>query len=179
MLAKILSALAVLVVGFLLFVASRADTFRVERSLTIAAPPAEIFPHINDLKKARVWSPWMKLDPAAKVAFEGPSAGVGAASTWSGNNQVGEGRQSITESRPGEFVQLKLEFKRPFASTCTAEFTLKPDGTRTVATWAMFGENNFLSKAACIFMNQDKMIGDPFEEGLAKLKALAEAPKPL
>jgi hypothetical protein len=39
----------------------------------------------------------------------------------------------------------------------------------------MFGQNNFLSRAICLFMNQDKMIGDHFEKGLENLKALTEA----
>lgn len=177
MLIKLLLALGVLIFAFVLFVASRPATFHIERSLAISASPAALFPHLNDLKKAQVWSPWMKLDPAATVTFEGPSAGVGAASTWAGNNEIGEGRQTIVASRPGESVQLRLDFKKPFESSCTAEFTLKPDGARTVVTWSMSGENNFLSKAVCLFLDQDKMIGGPFEEGLANLRKLVEAPK--
>lgn len=176
MLIKILLVLGVLIGAFSLFVASRPATFRIERSLAIGASPATLFPHLNDLKKAQVWSPWMNLDPAAKITFEGPPTGVGAASTWAGNNAIGEGRQTIVASRPDESVQLRLDFKKPFASTCTAEFTLKPDGGRTVVTWSMSGENNFFVKAVCLFLNQDKMIGGPFEEGLGNLRRLAESP---
>jgi len=39
----------------------------------------------------------------------------------------------------------------------------------------MFGHNNFVSRAICLFMNQDKMLGGYFEKGLANLKAVAEA----
>lgn len=176
MLKKILGALALLILGFAIVVAFKSPHFRIERSITINAPAAAIFPQVNDLKKAQVWSPWMKLDPSAKVGFEGAAAGVGAISTWSGNNNIGEGRQTIITSRPSELVQTKLEFIRPFESACTAEFILKPDGGRTVVTWAMFGENNFFSRAICVFMDQDKMVGGPFEEGLAMLKSLVEAP---
>jgi hypothetical protein len=38
----------------------------------------------------------------------------------------------------------------------------------------MEGKNNFISKAAGVFMNMDQMIGKDFEKGLAKLKAIAE-----
>jgi hypothetical protein len=61
------------------------------------------------------------------------------------------------------------------AGTSTAEFTFKPEGDRTAVTWAMFGQNNFLTRAICFFMNQDKMVGGYFEKGLDKLKALTEA----
>ena len=38
----------------------------------------------------------------------------------------------------------------------------------------MTGENNFMSKAFCLFMSMDKMVGGDFEKGLAQLKATAE-----
>ncbi len=46
------------------------------------------------------WSPWAKMDPAMKQAYEGPSAGAGAIYTWAGDREVGEGRMTITESTP-------------------------------------------------------------------------------
>lgn len=174
MLAKILIGLAIVLGLFLAFVATRPSTFRVERSLAITAPAAEIFPQINNLKNTQAWNPWLKLDPAAKVTYEGPAAGVGAMLSWAGNNQVGEGKQTITESRANELVRSRLDFIKPFAGTSTAEFTLKPQGNQTVVTWALFGENNFISKIFCVFMNQDKMIGEPFNQGLASLKGIVE-----
>jgi hypothetical protein len=39
----------------------------------------------------------------------------------------------------------------------------------------MTGNNNFIAKAFCLFMNMDKMIGGQFENGLADLKSVAEA----
>jgi hypothetical protein len=174
MLKKALLSLVVLLGVFLLYVALQPSTFRVERSIAVAAPAPQIFPHVNNLKNTQAWNPWLKLDPAAKVAYAGPAAGVGASSTWAGDRNVGEGRQTITESRANELVRSRLDFIKPFAGTSTAEFTLKPQGGQTVVTWALFGENNFFSRIFCVFMNQDKMIGEPFERGLASLKAIVE-----
>lgn len=176
MIKKILIGLAVIIAGFLVVVAFQPDTFRVERAATIAAAPSAVFTQVNNLRKAAVWSPWLKLDPAVKVAYEGPAAGVGASSSWAGNHNIGEGRQTITESRANELVRLRLDFIKPFAGTSTAEFTLKPSGNQTLITWSLAGEKNFVSKAVCLFMDQDKMIGEPFEQGLASLKALVESP---
>ena len=175
MLKKILLGFGVIVVVFLIVVALQPSTFRVERSVTIAAPATAVFPHLNDLHKAQVWSPWKKFDPAAKYTFEGAPEGQGAIGTWEGNNDIGAGRQTIVESKPNELVRLRLDFLKPMESTCTGEFTLKPAGGGTTVTWALYGENNFLGKAFCLFMNQDKMIGGPFEEGLASLKSLIES----
>ena len=41
----------------------------------------------------------------------------------------------------------------------------------------MTGRNNFMSKAFCLFMNMDKMVGGDFEKGLANMKSVVEAAK--
>lgn len=176
MLINLLLILAALVVVFVIVVATRPSTFRVERSITVSAPPSAVFPHLSDLRKSQVWSPWVKLDPAATHTFEGPPAGVGASHAWSGNNKMGAGRQTIIECRQDELVRTKLEFLRPFKATSESDLVLKPAGGGTVVTWGLSGRNDFLSKAFCLFMNQDKMIGTSFEEGLASLKGLVERP---
>lgn len=85
-------------------------------------------PPLNDFHKWDAWSPWAKLDPNCKVTFEGPASGKGAGFTWAGNNEVGEGRQTIVESRPSELVRVKLEFLKPIAANNDVEFTFKPEG---------------------------------------------------
>ncbi len=130
---------------------------------------------MNDLHNWEAWSPWAKLDPAARQTYDGPPAGVGAAFAWSGNMQVGEGRMTITESRPNELVRLRLDFVKPFKGTNTAEFTFQPDGDQTGVTWAMTGTRTFIPKAIGLFVSCDKMLGGFFEKGLVQLKAVAEA----
>lgn len=176
---KILIALAVLVILLVVVISLRPDTFRVERSITIAAPPSVIFPHLNSPRAANAWSPWMKLDPNMKQTFTGPESGVGAATSWDGNNEVGAGSCTITESRPNEFVQVNLEFLRPFKGTNTAEYLLKSEGDSTVMTWSMYGKANFMAKAVGLFMDCEKMCGDQFNTGLQNLKTLVESNKGL
>lgn len=175
MLKTILISLAAIVVVFVIVVALQPADFRVARSATIAAPPAVVFGHVNDLHLWEAWSPWARLDPNAKNTFDGPPTGKGAKMSWSGNNEVGEGAMTITESRPSEFVGFLLEFKKPFVATNTADFTFKPDGDKTVVTWGMSGTNSFMFKAVGLFMNCDKMLGPQFEKGLADLKTVAES----
>jgi len=175
LLLTIAATIAVLVLGFLIVVAVQPNEFRVSRSAKMAAPPATVFAQVNDYHNWDAWSPWAKLDPNAKVSFEGPTSGTGAKFSWSGNDQVGAGQQTIVESRPDELIRIKLEFEKPFKNTCTAEFTFQPQGDQTVVTWSMFGQNNFLGKAFSLFMNCDKMVGGEFEKGLASMKAIVEA----
>jgi hypothetical protein len=172
---KILLGLVVAVVAFVAIVAMQPSAYRVARGATIAAPPPAVFAQVNDFHNWEAWSPWAKLDPAAKNSFEGAPAGEGAIFAWSGNDQVGEGRMTLVESRPSELVRIKLDFFKPMEGTSDVEFTFAPQADQTAVTWAMSGERNFIAKAICLFMNMDKMVGGDFERGLAQMKAVAEA----
>lgn len=177
MLIKILAVLAVLLVVFIVVVALRPAEFRVERGTVVAASPATVFAQVNDLRAWQEFSPWAKLDPNAKATFAGPETGVDSSFAWAGNKEVGEGRMTIVESRPGELVRFRLEFLKPFKATNEAVFTFKPEGSGTAVSWSMTGKNNFLFKAVGLFIDCDKMVGPQFERGLASLKTLAEARK--
>ncbi len=175
MLIKIVIGVVVVIGVFAVIVAMRPSDFRVERSAVVAAPAPVVFAQVNDLHNWDAWSPFAKLDPAAKQTFEGPRAGTGAALAWAGNRQAGEGRMTITESRPHELIRFRLDFVKPFAVTNTAEFTFTPQGDQTAVTWSMSGRQNFMAKAFCMFMSMDKMVGGEFEKGLAQMKSVAEA----
>jgi uncharacterized protein YndB with AHSA1/START domain len=177
MIKKILIGLAALVVVFLIVVALQPDEFRISRSAAVAAPPDQVFAQVNDFHNWEAWSPWAKLDPNAKATFEGPRAGKGAVFIWAGNNEVGEGSMTLTESQPNDLIRIRLDFVKPMEGTSDVEFTFKPQEKDTAVTWTMSGRNNFIGKAICLFMNQDKMIGGYFEKGLANLKTVVESPR--
>ena len=174
MLKKILLAVAVIILLFVIVVAMQPADFRITRSTTIAAPAETVFAHVNDFHKWDAWSPWAKLDPAMKQSYEGSAAGTGAIYTWDGNKDVGTGRMTLTESRSNELVRIKLEFLKPFAAVNDTEFTFKSEGNQTAVTWSMTGKNNFIAKAFSLIMNMDKMVGGDFEKGLAQLKPVVE-----
>lgn len=172
--AYIAAVLVVVVAGILVYAATRPDTFRVQRSASIKAPPDKIFAMINDLHGWSAWSPYEKKDPAMKRTFSGASSGKGAVYEWDGNNQVGKGRMEVIETTPPSKVLIKLDFIKPFEGHNTAEFTMEPKEGNTVVTWAMYGPAAFMTKLIGIFMNMDAMIGNDFAAGLANLKAAAE-----
>jgi hypothetical protein len=174
----LLGALVVIVVVVAIFavvVALQPSHYQVERSATISAPPATVFAQVNDFHKWGAWSPWAKIDPNMQQTFEGAPAGTGAIYSWVGNNEVGEGRMTITDSRPSELIKIKLEFLKPFAAVNATDFTFTPQGSQTAVKWTMSGDKNFLMKAFTLFGNMDKMVGDDFEKGLRQMKAVAEA----
>jgi hypothetical protein len=175
MLKKVALSLGVLIAVFLGFVATRPNAFHVERTAVMMAPPKTAFALVNDFHNWAGWSPWEKLDPAMKKVFEGAAAGTGAGYYWNGNDQVGEGRMTITESKPDEKVLIKLKFLKPFPSTNVTTFSFAAQGQSTRVTWAMDGEHNFFSKAFSLVKSMDAMIGKDFEKGLQQMKDLAES----
>jgi hypothetical protein len=175
MLKKILIGLAVIMAALAVVIALQPSTFHVSRSTTIAAAPADVFARVNDFHSWQAWSPWLKLDPAAKTTYEGAASGTGAIFRWAGNSAVGEGSMALIDSQPPSRIAITLAFVKPFASTADTVFEFRPTADRTTVTWTMSGENDFLSKGFCLFTGgMDKMIGPDFEKGLAQLKTVVE-----
>jgi carbon monoxide dehydrogenase subunit G len=174
MLKKVLLGLVAVVAGFLIFAATRPNTYHVERFTAVSATPEAVLSVVGDFQRFGEWSPWEKLDPAMKKTFEGEAGQVGASYAWAGNKQVGEGKMTITDIQPDR-VTMRLDFIKPWESTSTTSFTAVPDGANTKVTWSMDGTHNFMSKVMGVFMSMDKMIGKDFEAGLARLKPVAEA----
>lgn len=166
--------LAIILAAVLAVAATRPDTFRIERSVRIEAPPERVHPLIDDLRRWTAWSPWEGLDPALKRSYSGPASGAGAAYAWEGNRKVGSGRMEIMQSQPPGSVVLKLDFLRPFEAHNVAEFRLDRQGAGTELVWAMHGPSPFAARLMGLFFSMDRMVGPQFEKGLANLKALAE-----
>ena len=167
-------AVVALVAAVLLYAATRPDTFRVERSVTIQAPPDKVFALINDFHQWERWSPWEKIDPAIQRRYSGAASGKGAVYEWSGNNEVGHGRMEIVESSAPSKAVLQIHFIKPFEARNTVEFTLAAQGGATTVTQPMYGPSPFISKLMGLFFSMDKMVGEKYEQGLATLKAIAE-----
>jgi hypothetical protein len=163
------------VVAILAIAGTRPPTYHVERSATMSAPPAVVHLILNDLHKFPQWSPWQKLDPNMKITIAGSGIGPGSSYSWVGNDKVGEGRMTITSVSPPNEVAMKLEFIKPFQSTCDVHFRVQPEGAGSKVTWAMDGNNNMMSKVMGLFVSMDSMMGKDFDNGLANLKQVSES----
>ena len=166
--------LVLLAATFAVVVAFQPDDYRLTRSTVIWAPAAKIFPHVNDLRRWEEWSPWAKLDPNARVTFSGPQSGPGASSKWDGNDKIGAGTMTITDSKLNERVATRTDFVKPFEGTSRADFVFSQTGERTNVIWTTAGTHTFISKAICLVMSMETMLGPDFEKGLAQLKDVVE-----
>ena len=177
MIQKILISLVVFLVGIVAVALLKSPDFRVERSITVAAAPEDLFIWFNSHKKFNEFNPWLKMDPGAKVEYLGPETGVGAASTWEGK-MTGKGKATIIESRPNELIRLRMDWLGPMEGVSTVDYIFKAEGGRTTVTWAMYGKNEgLLAKVMSLVMDCESMCGPEFEKGLAEMSKLATAPK--
>ena len=164
--------LAVAVV--LVYAASRPDTFRIARSVSIQAPAEKIFPLIDDYRQWPAWSPYEHKDPQMKRTYGATTSGKGATYAWEGDGNVGAGHMAIADSSPPSRVLIKLTMLKPMEAHNDVAFTLEPQGEATRVTWGMQGPVPYLAKIFHVVIDVDKMVGSDFEAGLAKLKAVAE-----
>jgi uncharacterized protein YndB with AHSA1/START domain len=171
---KALVTVGVIIAGVLLFAATKPDIIRIQRSITINAPQAKIFPLIDDFHNWSNWAPQDTEDPTIQRTFSGPASGEGAVSDWSGSGNTGKGRMTITKSVPPDNILVMVDWTKPFQAHNLNEFVLEPQGEATKVTWTMNGTNVYMMKVMGVFVNMDRFMGKHFEIGLANLKIVAE-----
>jgi len=150
------------------------DKVRVERSTVIEASAADIFPYLNNFRRFNEWSPWAERDPDTQYRFSGPDQGVGATMSWrSDASEVGSGEQEIVESVRNEKVVTRLDFGE--RGQADAMFLLDPDGDETRVTWTLESQLPPNPVSRWMGLMLDGLIGQDYEEGLARLKTKVES----
>ncbi len=145
----------------------------VERSALIAADQAEVFSLVSDYRQFNTWSPWAARDPDTEYEFSGPATGVGSTMSWrSEDPSVGNGMQEIVAIEPATMVRSKLTFEG-FDEPSYATFKLEPTDSGTRVTWS-FDANLDSMLGRYMGLMMDKWVGADYEQGLARLKEVAE-----
>lgn len=145
--------------------------FHIEKSIEINAPAQQTRKAIQDYTQWEIWSPWLCMEPAARLEFEGTAATPGHAYTWQGD-MVGAGRMELA-SIEGDTDNMDLTFIKPFKSTAKVWFdTSAIDANTSRVTWHMDSGLPFFM----FFMvgTMKAMIGMDYERGLKLLKEYIE-----
>ena len=154
------------------------NTYTVERSAVIDAPPRRVFPEVANFHRWQTWSPWEDVDPDMRRSYSGAGAGTGAVYEWSGNRKAGAGRMQITRADEPSLVHVDLRFTKPFKSENDMRMTFEPEGptgSQTRVTWTLEGPMTLMTRVMGVFTSMDKLVGPDFEKGLQRLKAVAES----
>lgn len=154
-------------IGFVL-----PSQFKVQRAVTIAAPPDKVYAFIADPRQWKAWSVWNRRDPAMQMQYSGAASGAGAKWAWQSRTE-GNGTMEFTAAVPGERVEYALAFP-DMGMQSRGVLRLDPEGGGTRVTWTNEGDVGAspVNRWFAVFM--DRLVGPDFEAGLTNLKALAE-----
>lgn len=148
-------------------------SYHVERVITVKQSKSKLKNILTDLRQMRKWSPWLIVEPDAKVTFNTLQGKVGAMQTWEGE-MVGFGSLELTEIHNNQLVY-SLQFLKPFRSQSQVTFELTSEDKATKVSWNMYGKMPWF----LFFMTKvmKTYIGMDYERGLKMLKEYAETGK--
>lgn len=181
MIKKILIALGVLIVLFIVAIAALTmiapTNFAVEKEIVINKPRAEVFEYAKLVKNQNDWGPWFKKEPTMKQEFRGTDGQVGFVVHWKGEKaDTGEGEQEIKKIVPNERIETELRFKEPFESKADAYLTTEDAGTdQTKVKWGFTGSMPRPMNIFLLFVDMNDAVGKDYQDGLASLKSIMES----
>ena len=147
--------------------------YRISREIVVAAPPAKVFPHLNNLRRWPAWTAWSERDPEMRFSYSGPEQGVGAAQRWDSDTQGG-GSLKITQSDADRYIAYDLNIDG-FDSLSLGELELHETGGSTRVVWIDNVDLGSNPVAKYFGLMLDGMIGADFEAGLDNLKRMVES----
>lgn len=147
--------------------------YSVQRELVIHSSPERIHEFASNLETWSEWTPWFKDDPSLEVTMGTITRGKGAHQEWTAKK--GGGELTITRSEPnwGVAYDMDLSGSRP-ESQCAMRYEVMADSTRVV--WEMNGDMKWNLMGRFFNLLMDPLVGPMFDDGLARLKMLAEKP---
>ena len=145
--------------------------YHIERSITIDAPESKVRPAIENFAEWPKWSPWLCMEPDAKLDYRGTPGQIGHGYSWEGE-VVGAGSMEIVAAE-GSTLRMDLNFLKPFKSQAKVVMEIQSAGdSQTEVTWKMDGKMPFFLFFMIGMMKA--MIGMDYERGLRMLKEYVE-----
>lgn len=166
---KVIGILIAIVVIVGLFLDNKVN---VTREVIIKAQPEYIHQFVNDLNEWPKWTPWLESDPTIKTTTGAITKGVGAKQAWQGES--GSGQLTYTQSSPKTGIVYTMTFDGdPTVYTAGMRYEPVSDGT-TKVIWFMEGEMKPIIIGNYFAQMMDMFVGSSFQNGLNKLKKVAE-----
>jgi effector-binding domain-containing protein len=137
--------------------------FSVQKSVIIKVSVEKAYESVKDFRQWNAWSPWVIAEPDCGLTY----AEDGSSYAWDGKI-IGNGQMEILEELPGNCIQYKLTFLKPWESVSDVSFMFAPKDGGVEITWTMNG-----SLPVFMFFMKAMMtaaIGMDYERGLNMLK---------
>lgn len=169
---KILIFLAALIALLLVAALFIPNDYTVSHTTTINKPQKEVYDYVRMQKNNEKWSTFFEGDPNIKLTYTGEDGTVGSSQYWNGNDDVGEGSQTITKI-DGERIDILLHFVRPFEGDNKAASIVKAvDANSCTFTEEFHGSESYPMNLMNIPFKM--MLGSAFEKNGEKLKSVLE-----
>ncbi|MCT4643783.1 MAG: SRPBCC family protein [Carboxylicivirga sp.] len=167
----VLIVVGIILLGVIIWLVSLDGSYHVKRSMKIKTPIATAYDLVSDYKTWKSWSPWLCMEPDAKVDITQDGKGVGAVNSWVGD-LVGSGEIEHLELKENESINQEIRFLKPFKSKSKVYWTFAETENGCEVTWGMEGAMPFLFKFMAKKM--EPWIGMDYERGLKMIKDLLE-----
>ena len=146
------------------------STMHVEKARIIHANPRDVFALADNLHQWKYWSPMHQMDPETEWTYNNILSGKGASYTWkSKKRSVGEGRITILESRPNQYLRTEMDFGPKGIAISEMYFDNVPEGVQVKWTLDSKIGWNPVGKYVAIFMKG--LITKSYEEGLRNMES--------
>jgi len=170
-----ITLLVIIAIPFIAAFFVRKD-YSVERSVRIEMPRQEVFDYVVMLRSQQDYSEWSRMDPDTEYSYRGTDGTVGFVSAWeSADRNMGKGEQEITDIVPGERIDYRLRFFKPFRSSSDVWFLFEDyDPQGTLVRWGINGRMNYPMNLFLLLFPMENSLGDDLAGGLSNLKELLE-----
>ncbi len=169
---KILFGLIIFIALLLIIALFIPKTYTVSHTVTVNRPQAEVYKYLVDFNNQKEWSSWNEADPKAKLTYEGTPGTVGHKTTWDGNDDLGEGSQTITKITEDR-MDVDLHFIRPMEDFQKAATIVKEiDSKSCEVTEEFYGSASYPMNIMSIIGK--KVIGDAFIKNGENIKRILE-----
>lgn len=143
----------------------------VSRSIVIQTPIDKVKESLSDFRQWPKWSPWLIMEPQAKLDFSENQGQVGASYSWHGE-MTGEGNM-VLNAVSTEKLEMDLQFIKPFKSQAKVFFDLQSlDNDSTKVSWIMDSKLPFFM--FWMVKRFEAFIGMDYERGLKMLRDYLE-----
>ncbi|WP_430810215.1 MULTISPECIES: SRPBCC family protein [unclassified Carboxylicivirga] len=167
----VLLVIGIIVLLIIIWLMSIDGSYHVKKSIEINVSRQKAYAQIADFTSWPLWSPWLCMEPGARVEVTQDGKGVGAVNRWEGK-LVGIGEIEHLNLNESESIDQEIRFVKPFKSRSEVYWRFNVVGEGCEVTWGMRGKMPFLFK----FMAKKvaPWIGMDYERGLKMLKDLLE-----
>lgn len=170
--------LAAILIVWLVAAALISGDCKYEKSISINAPVEKVWQNTSSLRVMDQWSPWNDLDPDMKKDWTGTTGRPGEKVCWnSEKEEAGKGCQEVKKVDPAhKRIDTAIKFLTPYESEANAYVIVVPEGNGSKATWGFTSTIPYPFTIMKLFMNMEDAIGKDYQEGLTRLKNMAEKP---